>query len=184
MAKTTYELHGKKLEVAALEAGNYETPEEYDEQGDTRVIRDLMFSYTIATTDPAGNDVLEPREAYRNEEVTIEQIGLIALEKGERLHSFYTTAELEAIRSGGSISGTGRVSLPKAGLSELGEYELAEWLSGDAAGQDGPPTINEVLEAVDHDKELAHRMLQAENIRSDNDPRKGLESGLHKVIGG
>lgn len=183
MATTDIGLHGKIIEHQALEAGEYEIPEEYADQGDTRVIRDLMFSYNVVTLDPAGNEVLEPREAYRNQEVTIEQIGLIALEKGERHHSFYTNAELDVLRSGG-IPQSGRAALPKSGLSELGEYELVDWLNGEAEGQEKAPTVNEVLESIGDDKELAHRTLQAENIRSDGDPRKGLEQGLHRIISG
>jgi hypothetical protein len=69
-------------------------------------------------------------------------------------------------------------------VSELGEYELAEWLAGEAEGQTKAPTQAEVLEEVGDDKDLAHRMLQAENIRADGDPRKGLEVGLTRIIQG
>lgn len=175
-------LHGKPVEHAELESGEYESPEEYADQGDTRKIKDLMFGYTIEVEDPSGAKVIEPREARRGEEVTIEQIGLIALRKGEQSGAFFTSKELETLDAGGSLSSS--VELPEAGLSEQGEYELADWLKGEAEGQTKAPTVNEVLEAVGDDRDLAARMLQAENIATDNEPRKSLEAGLQRIASG
>jgi hypothetical protein len=175
-------LYGKPVEHEALASGEYNSPEEYADQGDERVVRDLVFSYLVAVTDAAGNEVLTPQDVSRDTTVTVEQIGLVALEKGEKYHSFYTSDELKRIQSGGraeSGDATGTET-----VSELGEYELAEWLAGEAEGQTKAPTQAEVLEEVGDDKDLAHRMLQAENIRADGDPRKGLEVGLTRIIQG
>lgn len=172
-------LHGKPTKTAMLEAGEYSSPAEYEEQGDTRIIRDLMFGYLVEVTDAAGNKVLEPREAMRDEEVTIDQIGLIGLEQGESNHSFYTDDELARIQD------QGRASEPVTAdtdITDLGEFELSEWLETTNPDTGRVWTINEVLEEVGDDKDLAHRMLQAENIRSDGDPRTGLEKGLQAVI--
>lgn len=174
-------LYGKSDDQLMTDAGGYESPDEYAEQGDTRVIRDLSFGYLVEVTDPAGNKGLEPRDALRDTEVTVDQIGLTALIKGEKYHSFYTTAELNRK----STTGTEAVPVAaEANLSELGEFELAEWLATDNPETGNQWTINDVLERVGTDKDLAQRMLQAENIARDGDPRDGLVKGLTKIIEG
>jgi hypothetical protein len=155
----------------------YESPEEYAEQGDTRVVRNLQFSYLAHVGDNLdGTPVLQPVDCPRDTELDVNNIGLIALRRGEKFHEFYTTRELSAIRS----TGTATPITASTNVSDLGEHELAEWL---ATGKDGSAfTIDEVLETVGTDKDLANRMLAAENVRSDGDPRKGLEVGLTAII--
>lgn len=173
------ELYGKHVDHAALAAGDYESPDEYADQGDTRVVKDLLFSYLISSSDALGNDVLVAADVRRDEEVTIEQIGLVSLRKGESNHSFYTTQELERIKNPGAGL---EVVTAEADVSALGEFELSEWLKTQNPETGREPTIDEVLERVGDDKELAHRMLQAENIATDGEPRKGLELGLSNII--
>ena len=173
-------LYGQPPQELAAEAG-YEPAEEYADQGDTRTVRDLMFGYVSASEDAAGNEVLQTHEAYRGDEVTTAQIGLAALKTGEKNHSFYTTEELDRIETAGSPT---QPVAPDANIAELGEYELAEWLASENPDTGRQWTINEVLEEVGDDKELAHRMLQAENIRDPEHPRSGLESGLQAIIAG
>lgn len=175
------QLHGKPRVGRQLIDEGYQPLEEYADQGDTRTIRDLLFGYTVISTDPAGNEMVVAADAFRNEEVTIEEIGLLNLAKGEANHSFYTTAELERLRSGGT---TGVPITADVNVSELGEYELSEWLETANPDTGRPWAINDILEQVGEDKDLAHRMLQAENIRSDGDPRAGLEQGLTRIIQG
>lgn len=172
----TATLHGSD-DFAETEAVKYKSPKEFKSQDDTRVIRDLQFSYTVETTDAAGNSVIVSRLADRDAEVRVDQIGLLALKKGEDNHSFYTDDELDR------KSRTGRETAAPAedtDISSLGEVELAEWLQTGKGGK--PFTMDEVLEAVGDDKDLAHRMLAAENIASDGDPRAGLEKGLTSII--
>jgi len=174
-------LHGKADDQALRDAGGYESPDEYDEQGDTRVIRDISFAYLVEVKDPSGNSVLESRDALRDAVVTVDQIGLAALMKGEKWHSFYTTAELARKNQ------TGDASEPveaEANLSELGEFELAEWLATNNPETGRVWTIDDVLERVGDDKDLANRMLAAENIAQDGDPRDGLVKGLNRIISG
>lgn len=169
-------LHGSD-EFADQEAADYKSPKEYKSQGDTRVIRDLEFSYTVETSDGAGNTVIVSRSAPRDAEVQVDQIGLIALKKGESNHSFYTSDELDLRnRTGSDAQAPGA----DADISSLGEYELAEWLKTGKNG--GAFTVDEVLEAVGDDKDLANRMLAAENVASDGDPRSGVEKGLTAII--
>jgi hypothetical protein len=176
MAEETVGLYGSD-DYAKEEASKYKSPKEYSAQGDTRVIRDLMFSYMVETTDTAGNSTLASRDAARGDEVQVGQIGLIALQQGEDNHSFYTSDELD------NLEATGSDATPPASSSDIsafGEQELADWLK---SGKDGGAfTVDEVLERVGTDKDLANRMLAAENIATDGDPRKSLEAGLTHII--
>lgn len=175
---TEANLHGRAVQYDALKSG-YSSPGEYADQGDTRMVRDLQFAYTVVQQDAAGNDIVTATSVDRNAVVTTEQIGLIALQKGESNHSFYTTEELDRINK------TGQAATPvtaEANLSELGEHELAEWLQTPDPATGREPTINAILERVGEDKDLAQRMLAAENIASKDEPRSGLEKGLTVII--
>lgn len=175
-------------------ADGYESPDAYAGQGDTRKIRDLSFSWLVATQDAAGNQILLPRDAGRDVEVSVTQIGLEALARGERHHSFYTTAELERMNQGMSptpsvsemvttgAASPGAAAGTPANINELGPHELAEWIQTPQGDTNRPPTINAVLEAVGNDPDLANRMLEAENIATNGDPRSGLEAGLRSII--
>lgn len=158
---------------------DYQPSDAYANQGDTRVVRDLSFAYMVGQEGPDGVLNLIATEVPRNTEVSIEQIGLIALEKGERYNSFYTDKQLERMRNSGTAAApAGEVTE----IGTLGEHELAEWLTSDNPETGRAWTINEVLEKVGDDKDLANRMLAAENIATDGDPRSGLEAGLTKTI--
>jgi hypothetical protein len=171
------ELHGADPTATAGE--DYEVPEEYAGQGDTRVIRALRFLYTVSREDASGMIVVEPQEALEGEKVTLEQIGLIAQMKGEESHSFYTDDERERIESGGNPDEP--ATLPSGDVSSLGEYELAEYIKGD--NPNGKElTVNETVALAQGDKDFAHRLLQAENIATDGEPRKGVEAGLTSII--
>jgi hypothetical protein len=161
------------------EVSKYKSPSEYADQGDTRVVRYLMFTYLVETKDAAGNVVLQPRDVTRGTVLRKDQIGMNALKKGEEEHAFYTSDELDSLeRSGNEAPPPGAES----NINELGEQELAEWLK---TGKDGGAyTVDEVLDAVGQDKDLAHRMLSAENTATNGDPRKGLAVGLTHIIEG
>lgn len=176
MSETDYETLYGTPKGGATE--DYESPEEYAGQGDTRVVRDLQFSYlAIVGQNPDGTPVLQPVDCPRDTELSIEEMGQLALEKGESNHSFYYDAELERLRA------TGTPAAPvtsAADVSALGAHELAEWLR---SGKDGSAfSINEVMDKVGDDSDLAQRMLEAENIATDGDPRAGLEKGLTTII--
>jgi len=173
------ELHGKPRKSKDIE--EYETPDEYADQGDTRVIRDLRFSYLAATEDANGQIILEPVDLMRGEEVTLEELGKLALKKGEDNHSFYTTKERERIESGQPEGGTPGTSTEGGNVSELGEYELAEYIKGDNP-EGRALKAQEVVDLAGNDTDLAHRLLQAENIASEGDPRKSVEAGLNSII--
>ncbi len=172
------ELHGKSRAARSVEG--YESPDEYADQGDTRKVRDLLFAYlAVIGENPDGTKVLEPVDVPRDTVVKLDEIGLLALEQGERLHSFYTTEELKRIEAGGRPDQP--LAITGGSVSEMGEYELAEYIKG--ANPEGKELkVQEVLDLVGDDKDLAHRMLMAENIASEGDPRKGVEAGLTSII--
>jgi len=62
-------------------------------------------------------------------------------------------------------------------IGEMTIAQLAEWIEGDE------PTINELLEYVGNDKDLAKKVLEAENQATGNEPRKGLVQGLTAIVG-
>jgi len=169
------ELHGADPNTVATEG--YEVPEEYSGQGDSRIVRALSFLYTVAVQDPTGMTVIEPREAKSGDEVTLDQIGLIAQMKGESSHAFYTDEEREKLEAGQNPD---EPPSPEGGgdLSSMGEYELAEYIKANNL------TVNETVALAAGDKDLAHRLLQAENIATDGEPRKGVEAGLTSIIEG
>jgi len=63
----------------------------------------------------------------------------------------------------------------------MGEHELADYIKGENP-QGRALRPQEVVDLAGGDKELAHRLLMAENIASDGDPRKSVERGLTAVI--
>jgi hypothetical protein len=169
------ELYGK--DTTAEEAGEYESPEEYSGQGDDRIIKNLSFIYEVASEDAAGNRVITGKEARHGETVTLEQMGLLGQMKGEGSGAFYTTEERERIEAGQNpdeplSSGEG------GDLSSMGEYELAEYIKSNNL------TVNDTVALAGTDKDMAHRVLQAENIATDGEPRKGVEAGLTAIIEG
>jgi hypothetical protein len=173
------ELYGKPRS-ATSEAEGYESPDEYSDQGDTRIVRDLLFSYMAETTDAAGNPVLTPVEVPRDAEISLDEMGLLAQKQGEDNHSFYTSEERERLESGQNPE-SGGATTSAGGVSEMGEYELAEYIKGDNP-EGRALKAQEVVDLAAGDKDLAHRLLQAENIASDGDPRKSVEHGLTTII--
>lgn len=176
MSAVETNLYGTHPALPHEQDGGYESPDEYADQGDTRVVRNLQFSYLAATVGLDGNQVLTPIDLPRNSEVNVDQIGLLALQRGEKHHEFYTTKERDALEHPAASEEAVQAAITSGNISELGEYELAEWI------KETEPTINDILDLVGDDKEFAHRMLQAENIATDGEPRKGLEAGLSGII--
>jgi hypothetical protein len=173
---TKVALHGKPRSASLAD---YTGADEYKDQGDTRVVRVLRFSYLAQYIDIAGLTVLEPVDVERGTELAVDEMGLIALEKGERLHAFYTSDERKVLEAGGNPDRP--AALSEEGVSAMGEFELAEYIGGNNPSGKALKA-DEVVELAGTDKDLAHRLLQAENIASDGDPRKTVEAGLTAII--
>jgi hypothetical protein len=54
--------------------------------------------------------------------------------------------------------------------------ELAEWIKSEK------PTVNEVVQSSEGSGDLARKLLEAESLATDEDPRKGVVDGLTQVI--
>jgi hypothetical protein len=177
------DLYGKDQTHDKLKSG-YKTHADYEGQGDTRVVKALMFPVHVRTASPMFPDaeVVKERILTRGDKASVEELGLIALEKGERLHAFFTTAELKA---------GGQNALPAAPVQvnseeldngpkydEMGAHELVAWLAGESADT---PTVPEIREIVGQDSDFAKRVIEAENTRDPENPRKSLVDALTKV---
>jgi hypothetical protein len=173
MADDTHAGYGRSRQAQNL--GEYESPEEYDDQGDERVVKFLQFPYMTLEASPAlaGVEVLVEKVAYTGDTVFVDELGPMYLEKGERLGAFYTTAELDAMEEGGDVT-TGEVA--PADFSEMGAHELAEYI------EKNQPNVSDTIALAGNDADAAKRVLEAENIVTDNDPRKGVVDGLQRVI--
>lgn len=181
--KRGLDLYGKDLTHQQLKDG-YETHDAYAKQGDTRVIKVLQFPVHVKAPSPMFPDAEVVKEIVftRGQTVSVEQLGLIALEKGERLGAFFTDAELAAGVPGlpaQPVKVSSAELDTEASLSEMGAPELVLWLQGPDGGKS--PTIPEILEQVGDDKDLAKRMIDAENTRDPDDPRVSLIAALTKV---
>lgn len=62
-------------------------------------------------------------------------------------------------------------------LSEATVPDIAAWLKEDR------PTIDAVLEEVNNDPEQARKVLEAENLATGQQPRKGLVDKLEEITG-
>lgn len=181
------DLYGKDLTHDRLKTG-YETHDAYDGQGDKRIVKALMMPVHMRVASPMFPDaeVIRERNLRRGEVVTVEELGLIALEKGERLGAFYTTAELRAgnhqLAPGEPIKVSSEDLDDTVAKNELGPHELVLWLGGESGAP--APTVAEVLDAVGDDADFAKRVIEAETTRDPDDPRKTLIGPLTKLAEG
>jgi hypothetical protein len=186
--KTKAGLHGKDLKHARLAEGGYDVHEDYKKQGDDRVVKHLRFPYTVAVPNPMmpdGESIIQEREALQNEKVTAEQIGLLNLERGDRLGSFYTDADLAARKRGQEIpevqaAEAGAAELPPGpDFSEMGEHEIAEYI------EQNQLNVGDTVALAGDDPETAKRVLEAETILAESrkdEPRKGVVDGLAAIV--
>ena len=107
MAEDTHAGYGRSRQKQDL--GEYESPEEYADQGDERVVKMLQFPYMTLEASPAlaGVEVLVEKVATVGQTVYVDELGPMFLEKGERLGAFYTSDELDAMESGGDVTTSG-----------------------------------------------------------------------------
>jgi hypothetical protein len=168
-------VYGKDLHHESL--ADYESPDEYANQADTRTIKHLMFPWMVESANPAhadGPNVLKERVAVQGEVVTLEELGTLALEKGERLGSFYTDAELAGPPTATPLAAGGEAA---SNTSEWGVPELVQYI------ETNKPNVDDTVALAQGDPEAAKRVLEAETEATDGDPRAGVTKGLAAVIG-
>jgi len=163
---------GKSL--ASENLADYESPEEYS--GDTRTIKHLLFPWLVETESPMfpGETILTERTAKQGEEVSVEELGPLALEKGERLGSFYTDEELKAQEQEAAAAEGGAPAQLEAGESSVDE--LAAYI------EDNKPNVDETIALAGNDPAEAQKVLDAETQATGGVPRAGVEKGLTAII--
>jgi len=117
--------------------------------------------------------ILIPRVSVRDEELNPEDLSPYDRERAERHGVFYK--EGEQTREGTTVGEDGEVV--EKSVDDMSVEELATWIKEDE------PTIDDLLELASDDPDQAQKILDAENMATSNDPRKGLVTGLTKVIG-
>jgi hypothetical protein len=117
--------------------------------------------------------VLKERVGVQGEVVSIEELGPLALERGERLGSFYTDAEL----AGPATAEAAAVGETASNTSEWGVPELVQYI------ETNKPNVDDTIALAQGDPEAAKRVLEAEDEATGGDPRSGVTKGLTAVIG-
>jgi hypothetical protein len=141
-----------------------------------RTIKHLLFTYYEETEDPrTGNTVRVEREAAQGTTVELDPWDI---ERGERFGSFFTEEELKRREAAPEEEG----GVEAVSLAELDTEEKRDWLKaeGEFEGEE-VPTVNEVLDAVHAEPAEAEDVLEAENLATGNQPRKGVVEGLTKI---
>jgi hypothetical protein len=155
---------------------DYTGSEDYAEQADSRTIKHLMFPWLVEAPNTAhadGPNVLKERVGVQGEVVSIEELGPLALERGERLGSFYTDAEL----AGPATAEAAAVGETASNTSEWGVPELVQYI------ETNKPNVDDTIALAQGDPDAAKRVLEAEDEATGGDPRSGVTKGLTAVIG-
>jgi hypothetical protein len=166
---------GKDLEYE--ESLEYTGGDDFTGQGDTRVVKHILYAWLVErppSVEGQPPQVVE-KTAYEGQEVSVEELGPIALERGERLGAFYTDEEREQIDTEAEELTTGEEA---PAFSEMSEQELGDYI------RQHNLNVTNTVAIAGSDPELAVRVLEAEEIATDGDPRAGVVSGLQKIVGG
>lgn len=160
-----------------------------------KMIKHLMFTYFAPAPNRVqigGDDVLVERIARLGEVVDIEDE--VSLQRGEELGSFFTDEERKAVEDG-TYNGEDSEAVYRAveGVRPVNPIQPVE---GEGAQTEGMSTedlgeyIREnrlnvedtVALAKDGDEDSINKVYDAENIATDNDPRKGVTDALDKKL--
>lgn len=151
---------------------------------------------------PNPNDtsitMLHARVQYFGEPIDLGELREYDRKRGEELGAFGTMEEIEAVRNGTFVTGTGLDETGTEGdvgvspdgtttasVTDWGSFDyenasveqLAAWVSEEK------PVVDRMLEvaAASDSPNMAEKLLAAENQASGNDPRKGVVEGLEKI---
>lgn len=161
-----------------------------------KIIKHRLFTWFEKTASlvKAGDTVLTERIAHLGDTVDITNPDYV--ERGELLGSFYTDEEAKAIKAGtyngpdaallysrrGTTLPTGDTSKAK-GTEDAGDVSamdaptLAEYLKENRLNVDKTVAL-----ADSGDAESIQKVLDAENIATGNDPRKGVVEQLESLL--
>lgn len=146
--------------------------------GDTRVVKHLLFPYFVEQESDVqpGVTVWAERIAHRGETVKVSEMRESDLKKGERLGSFFNDDELKALERVLESGGNPDAASSDFAASESSPHEIAEHITANSLN------VDDTVALSDGDPETAQRVLEAEELASGGDPRKGVVAGLEAVI--
>lgn len=144
--------------------------------GDTRKVRHLQFPYMRTRpnpVDPDGKPLLVGAVARQNDVLNVSDLTKYDLYRGEQAGSFYSDEELALPQPTAAEAGTD--------LAVMSSEELAEVIQG--RNEKGSRlNVGETVALAGDNPDLAERLLEAETIATDDDPRDGVIEGLQRVI--
>jgi len=160
----------------------YEVAEEYKGQsGEGRIVKHLLFTALMPVPNPAQPDqeIWVEKLFKRGEEIPADMLDDATLERGERLGSFFTDEELEEGQNQREPGPAPAMQLTEAGepaFDEMSESELAEYI------RQNRPNVGETVLMSQNDPDTAKRLLEAEHMATDGEPRAGVVKGLNEII--
>src|SRR5580765_7047305 len=157
----------------------YEVAEEFQgQEGEGRVVKHLLFTALVEVPDPARPDsMIRVEKLYRRgETIPPEHLDDPTLERGERLGSFFTDEELDAgehqVAPGPAATAPATQTGEPPAFDELSEAELADYI------MQNKPNVSDTVAMAGDDPDTAQRLLEAEHIATDGEPRAGVVKGL------
>lgn len=155
-----------------------------------RTIKFRLFNYWEETgeKDVAGNPVLVARLVSFGETVDIPRDEDV--KRGEKLGAFFSAEDAKAIKAGtysgpqaALLSGRPQAS-GEAQVQDLGEIDVASASAEEIAEfiNENRLNVQETLDLAGDDPDLAEKVLDAEGLATDSDPRVGVERGLEAIM--
>lgn len=130
--------------------------------GQEVTIKIRAFPYYVDTTDPVTNrEVRQERIASRGQTVELNDADY---ERAVRFNAIETDADAALKES------TGAFSVETASVGELAEFIRSE-----------KPSVDDLVDAVNEDPNVASRVLEAENLATGRQPRKTLVDKLGDI---
>jgi hypothetical protein len=128
-------------------------------------IKIRAFPYYVTEDNPlTGQPIRRERIARRGETVELS-------DEDYNRASYFDAIRSEADEDVANAVGDGTSTVDSASIEEL-----AKWL------QESKPTVDETVDAAEDDPVVARRLLDAENLATGQQPRKGVEDGLKAII--
>jgi hypothetical protein len=159
-----------------------------------KIIKVRLFTWFEETPNlvhPGGDPVLTERIAHHGEKVDITND--VSLNRGEELGAFYTDEEAAQIEDGSyrgpdaGILFNRRAGIRPAATVENVDGEGPQVQSLDSAQladyiRENKLTVSQTVALADDSTEGIEKVLDAENIATDNEPRKGVTDALETKL--
>lgn len=160
----------------------YQVADAYQNQeGEGRVVKHLLFTALVEMEDPARPDtkIRVEKMFRRGETIPAEMLDDATLERGERLDSFFTDEELDDGQDKAAPGPTPSAIAIESGetpaFDEMSEAELADYI------MQKKPNTADTIKMAGNDPDTANRLLEAEHIATDGEPRAGVVKGLNAI---